>query len=264
MGQLSLTCSTKKTFELISADTDAQNNSWSLILEDDVRLHPSLTDPRLEVIEGLHIYRLENQSYGFIYLGLCGGGCISSSSHKQSIGTNCHGYCGHAYMITKERASLIYRELYTSVNGKYPIGCGSKDIDACIPDTTYNFFFSPRPNMWVPQKDPPAPVVYVIGFNNTSPDEPSHRGLVYQDRSKVRKNVEEQESMVVQGSALLGMQSVRNLTCFKIRVSGNLGKMMFSYAFLVGVCLRNKVSPFHCASLSVHRIDRINGISPGI
>ena len=263
MGQLSLTCSTKKAMELIASDNDTHNHSWSLILEDDVRLHPSLSDPRQEVLEGLQVYRQENQSYGFIYLGLCGGGCKAFSLHKPSVGTYCYGYCGHAYMITKERAKSLYRELYTSVNGKYPRGCGSKDTDACIPDTAYNFLFSPRPNMWVPNSDPPAPNVYVIGFNNSSPDEPSHHGLVYQDRSRVRKNAVEQKTMVVQGSALLGMQTTYNLTCFKLRSSGNLGKMMFSYAFLVGVCLRNNVSLFHCASLSVHHMDRNAGISPG-
>jgi hypothetical protein len=168
-------------------------------------------------------------------------------------------------MVTKRLAKSLYKDLYTSVNGKYPRGCGSKDTDACIPDTAYNFFFSPRPNVWVPSNDPPAPVVYTIGFTFVSPDEPSHHGLVYQDRSTQRKDSLEQKSMKVDGSALLSMQQMKNLTCFKIRPTGNLGKLMFSYAFLIGICSRNNVAPFHCASLSIHNsnnIDRIVGTTP--
>jgi len=86
MGQLSLTCSTKKVMEIIAADVELENDDWSLILEDDVRLHPNVSAPRLEVSEGMRIYREENQSYGFIYLGLCGGGCVRFSPRKSSIG----------------------------------------------------------------------------------------------------------------------------------------------------------------------------------
>ena len=39
-----------------------------------------------------------------------------------SIGTQCAAYCGHAYMINRRRAKDLYKTLYTSREGKYPIG----------------------------------------------------------------------------------------------------------------------------------------------
>ena len=86
-------------------------------------------------------------SYGFIYLGICGGGCkgkdiyfknISVAVHMYvtklrmnqlgpnklsgSIGTECAAYCGHAYMVNKRRAKDLYKTLYTSKEGKYVAG----------------------------------------------------------------------------------------------------------------------------------------------
>ena len=103
-AQLSLACTTKRAFELIAADPDSHDTDWSLILEDDVLINPSVfnvstranlkanridnsnfyrqsqEDPKTLILNGLAQYKHDNQTYGFVYLGICGG--FSATLHS--------------------------------------------------------------------------------------------------------------------------------------------------------------------------------------
>lgn len=52
--QISLACTTKKVFELITADLDYNDeNDWSLILEDDVLINPkAFPEPKRLILNG--------------------------------------------------------------------------------------------------------------------------------------------------------------------------------------------------------------------
>ena len=193
-------------------------------------------------------------------------------------------------MIKKKRATDLYRTLYTSKQGKYPIGkssfmlllsfpflqslmdtvhlivvicymliqsgCGTTDHDACVPDVAYMQYFSMRPNVWIKEENPPAPNVYTLGFDLISPDETTHKGIVYQNRKKQRFNDDEQKAIRIEGSALLKKEgkdqnypAYVNITCFHMRPVGSLGNLLFQYATLVGLCNFREAPPHNCANL---------------
>ena len=55
--QISLACTTKKVFELITADLDYNDeNDWSLILEDDVLINPkAFPEPKRLILDGRYV-----------------------------------------------------------------------------------------------------------------------------------------------------------------------------------------------------------------
>ena len=64
-------------------------------------------------------------------------------------------------------------------------------------------YFSARPNVWIKEEKPSAPNVYALGFDLVSPNEATHKGIVYQNRKEQRSNNEEQNAITIEGSSLL-------------------------------------------------------------
>jgi hypothetical protein len=228
--ELAFVCSHRIIYDIIANDPSTSDDAWSLVLEEDARLHPSFANSSVtarSMIEDT-ILHSKSAAYGFIYLGLCHPTCGSKVS--STYWDSCHGYCAHAYALTKKRARTFSKELFCFLNGN-PVGCGSMCSGVlCHVDQVLDRLFRTSYSVY-PFGVPPS--ASVVGPNLASPYNANHVGIFYQHRDTAKKENDKDETP----------------TCFKLKMNGPIGNLLFQYAFLVGICVFRGVSPYNCVSL---------------
>ena len=216
MKEIGLISSHRNAINLIANDNKTSDSDWSLILEEDARLHPSLVRRKVEVqaIVSKAIAHSNENGVSFIYFGICGGGCAKNSS-DELIGLDCYGCCAHAYAITKKSSASLFYDLYNN----------DRKDNYQIDQALYHYFLS-QPNKSI-----------VVGYNYVAPGEETHRGLLYQVR------------LIKRGTSLNGptANNFTDLVQYRSTFSGRLGNLMFQHAALTGLCVKRGFSPQECA-----------------
>eukprot|EP01036_Dinobryon_divergens_P034267 gene34267-44268_t len=208
---------------------------WALIMEDDAVLNPKVDQSRafFYVKKAIHYARQDNPVDGFIYFGICHGGCrkkISGFSQDRDyiVGSRCFGHCTHAYAVTKNTAKNFFGLMYSD---KFLFNNTSVQIDRAM----NNFFKSSR----IVHRSLHA---MIAGFNIQSPDEIKHVGLMYQwKRTNDTKMV---------GTSLRS-NDFQPQTCVIMRGDGgSIPALLQQYAVLIGLCVGRNASlhPLQCAS----------------
>jgi GR25 family glycosyltransferase involved in LPS biosynthesis len=127
LGELALICSHRRVLETIVQDTSVGENDWSLVLEDDVKLHPKAWNVSESLVQEVLSMADSsvNESYGFIYFGLKINrrqrtgerNCLRlNATDSGLIARDCSGHGTHAFAITKRRARSFIKEVYSADN----------------------------------------------------------------------------------------------------------------------------------------------------
>lgn len=210
LAEIGLVCSTQLVMHMIANDPLTTETDWSLILEDDARLHPYVSDARTVIRNAFRASLL--RGYDFVYLGICGGAC-GGFNVDRSIGYYCTGACTHAYAVTKRRAQSFFKEVYSersiaSCSEQKEVSSAGCDLDAVyysafkpsysshkkggwvmyFKETLYSLLLEVRVLLryvYVEVSPPPLQqgkpfVAHVAGWKFVSPDDNTHRGLFYQ------------------------------------------------------------------------------------
>lgn len=250
LGEIGLVGSHRKALQLVADDDTALDDDWALILEDDARfVHPPSNHNNItrEVITSF-IRQQRKPSYGFAYFGLCVPIC-QLLSPDGIFGSECLGMCTHAYAITKHRARTFFNEVYCRSterkfkNKEIPCGeeCSSKP---CYTDAAFYRHFNSSQEV---RFDNVKVGALFVGASFASPDDPSHKGLMYQccRSRKVKRH----------GTSLKFLNSFNfqggnpAAKCYRLSPTGRFGDLMFQYAALVGLCVKKHVAVRKCASL---------------
>ena len=147
LGELALVCSHRRVLETIVNDSSIKEEDFSLVLEDDAKLHPKAVEPHCLVKRAITMSR-ESNGYGFIYFGFKASrgsyfGCRSKPPEDtdQRIAADCNGHGTHAYAITKRRARTFLSEVYRLSNIK-----SSGGVDFLQIDQVFNRHFKAKYN----------------------------------------------------------------------------------------------------------------------
>jgi hypothetical protein len=171
---------------------DGADEDWALFMEDDISFHPAIRenpDRLLAAIEtGLNLGKKD----GFVYLGVCNGltgslGWKKACWPKQEVGSDsipnisCEslerngtvfqrgcGSCLHAYALTRWRAKTLY-ETVVPLENQYG------HPESIHLDFNVRMWNSPESRLEV------TTPVWVIGSDLTSPVNPTHFGICFQD-----------------------------------------------------------------------------------
>mmetsp|Transcript_25318 Transcript_25318/g.34824 ORF Transcript_25318/g.34824 Transcript_25318/m.34824 type:complete len:1153 (-) Transcript_25318:1701-5159(-) len=237
VAELSLICSHLAAYQAIASDPTIYESDWSLIMEDDAVLHPSLTPSkaRRAVEDSIKLAnRRGGTQPGFMYFGICAKDCFGStaptSQQDIQLGLNCYGYCTHAYAIKKKTASIFLKELYDK-------NFISRKMARSQIDQALLYFIRTHLKTYKSKLHS-----IVIGVNLVSPDFDDHNGLMYQcNRTK---------SAIEKGTSLTS-GAFRSLPCYRMVLSesNTVSNSLFQIATLVGACIRAETHPKFCASL---------------
>jgi hypothetical protein len=237
IGEISLICTTRRIFEMITNDKSIPEDGWSAIIETDARLNPNAVNPKSVIQDAIDMAAADPTNIGFMYLGVCGGTCRQLTPDG-FIGIDCNGACTHGYMITKKLARTFFADLYSFINGE-PV----------VPYTQYGVVGYPQIDQaykkWfdntVEIKSSPTGKLrqaLVIGQHLISPDDQSHTGLLYQCCREV--------DLHNSGTTLSKVQ-FKALTCYHMELTGRMGNLMFQYAALAGICVKNNFAADVCS-----------------
>mmetsp|Transcript_25317 Transcript_25317/g.34816 ORF Transcript_25317/g.34816 Transcript_25317/m.34816 type:complete len:969 (-) Transcript_25317:4472-7378(-) len=232
LSELSLVCSHLAAFKAIESDPTIYESEWSLIMEDDAILHPSLTPSKARRAVEDSIILAQQKEAGFMYLGICRSKCIgrngSTSQNIIKLGYNCYGFCSHAFAITKHTASVFLKELYDH-------NFLSKQSELSQIDQALLHFVRSRLEV----NNTTKLYSIVVGVNLASPDYNSHHGIMYQcNRTKMHHGTS------------LSSNVFRTLPCYRMVLNAStVSEGLFQVAALVGACLRAGTHPKFCASL---------------
>lgn len=240
LAEISLVYSHRYALDLIANDFSMQDSDWALIMEDDAVLNPQVRHDRARLysLEAIKAARSQNPVVGFIYYGLCTIGTRTCNQEQHdifindsfSIGKYCHGYCTHAYAVTKFTAKMIFSEIYNNDHLK------SNMLQI---DQAYKALFDKN----IENKS--SLNAMVVGDNFRSPDFYWHSGLMYQGNrtNKAREN----------GTSLTS-NSFLPQTCFIVRSDGaTVPQLLEQYVALISICLLRKIDPHRCASFAPER-----------
>jgi hypothetical protein len=154
-------------------DTDAQYNSWRFFFEDDVELHPSLSDEEAQLVlaRGMALANTD----GIVFLGICGpswGEIQGLNEHVQAA--KCAGTCAHAFGFQQWKAAK-FLSLMTTLNleGGDPVVLG--------------FYF----DRYLHAFGRFVHQYWLLGSNLKSPVDSiwDHFGLLYQDRATFNSEI---------------------------------------------------------------------------
>lgn len=228
LAEISLICAHRKALALIANDPDTRDSDWSLILEDDATLNPDAAiEARAlsEAATGATNPIRGHPQAGFLYYGFCSGKCLNVSQ-SGTFGSNCYGYCTHAYAVTKHSAARIFDQMYSLRNNGSLIR-NSLNLNYSQIDQAYVAHFKPAFLQATSRQKLPS--ASVVGFNYRSPEVSTHLGLLYQ-RDKLMSD---------RSGSNLGMDKpFQPLKCFAMIPQGGVGELMFQYAAMLGFCHR--------------------------
>ena len=154
-------------FQKFVNDTSADVGSWRFFFEDDVALHPFLTQSlaRRLLARGMEVAAAD----GILYLGICG---PSKSREKVVLSnpgpveaTRCSGACTHAFGLTKWKTGgfLTYMDKLRMPE--------DANVTSMYFDQLMQAYGEQVHKIWV------------LGSNLVSPQEKNHIGMVFQDRT---------------------------------------------------------------------------------
>jgi hypothetical protein len=117
-----------EVWEHFSTDTDADADSWALVFEDDIVVHPDLRGQRAlieaQLAQGFALGTRE----GFVYLGLCGfkSGELVQSDPEQHVSApsapHTHGVLAHEWQEVHGPHGSLYLHKPTNTYTAYPPG----------------------------------------------------------------------------------------------------------------------------------------------
>lgn len=153
-----------KLFQQFVADPTADLGTWRFFFEDDIAVHPFLTETlaRDAIARGLEVA----DGDGMLYLGICGPRlCRDKVVLSPPVeGKRCAGACTHAFALTKWKAGGFLAHF--------------DNIRLPENDHAMGIYFDQLMRLYGEQVHP----IWVLGSNLRSPQAKDHFGLVYQDR----------------------------------------------------------------------------------
>jgi Glycosyl transferase family 11 len=135
--------------------------------------------------------------------------------------------------VTKSFASSFFTSIYCPTSNGHQTKCRILQTDAAFEKS----FFKDR-------SDHP----YLIGYQYTSPQAGTHRGLFYQHR------IDDYYDVFQYGTALLINKTyeVNSSFCYSHEWTGRLGNLMFQYASLLGQCVLHNYPLHSCIGINDH------------
>lgn len=140
-------------------DPRAALDSWRFFFEDDIALHPSLSEERAQKVlaRGLEVAARD----GVLYLGICGPrDCKKKVVVLESPveAKQCAGACTHAFGLTKRKTRSFLADMH------------KLNVSSMYFDQVMRSFGEQVHKIWI------------LGSNLRSPQAKNHYGLVFQDR----------------------------------------------------------------------------------
>jgi hypothetical protein len=159
------------------------SSCWHYVFEDDIDLHPAVSPSTAREL----FARGEDLAHpdGFMYLGICGSECESTTSSFK----RCAGQCAHALAFTPERAVTLVSDAYAALPRKWTDAfeirkhLWKRRWTAREPPPSYALdrrMYFDQPLLFLGRRKP----ALVVGANLKSPDWWDHYGVFYQKRTK--------------------------------------------------------------------------------
>lgn len=158
-------------FQQFVEDTRAALDSWRFFFEDDVALHPSLTESLAHKVLAGGLELAERD--GIVYLGICGPrNCKKKALLASSVeAKQCAGACTHAFGMTKWKTRSFLANM------------GKLNVSSLYFDQVLRTFGEKVHTIWV------------LGSNLKSPQAKNHYGLVFQDRRSYPSIIDAREPL---------------------------------------------------------------------